>query len=60
MPRGVPGTGPYKVERVTKKQLTLTRNPRFRQRSAAAQPLPYPDRIEVRLGVKPNDAVAGG
>ena len=55
MPRGVPGTGPYKVERLTKKQLTLTRNPRFRQRSAAAQPLPYPDRIEVRLGVKPNE-----
>ena len=48
---GLPGTGPYRVASVTKPRIVLTRNPRFQERSAAAQPVPYPDRIDVRLGV---------
>jgi YVTN family beta-propeller protein len=52
---GVPGTGPYRIARLTKKQVLLERNPYFRERSAAAQPLPYPDRIEITPDTKAND-----
>jgi YVTN family beta-propeller protein len=42
---GVPGTGPYLIERHTASQLVLVRNPHFREWSTAAQPDGYADRI---------------
>ncbi|HSD80710.1 MAG TPA: ABC transporter substrate-binding protein, partial [Solirubrobacteraceae bacterium] len=52
---GLPGTGPYRVAEFADERIVLTRNPRFREHSSAAQPQTYPDRIEVRLGL-PQDA----
>jgi peptide/nickel transport system substrate-binding protein len=52
---GIPGTGPYMVETpMTRKGLTLVRNPMFDVWSAQAQPDAYVDRIEWRFGVKPD------
>jgi YVTN family beta-propeller protein len=43
----LPGTGPYEISSYSKAGVfALTRNPRFKQWSAAAQPAGYPDRIE--------------
>jgi peptide/nickel transport system substrate-binding protein len=42
---GVPGTGPYMIQSYKHSQVTLVRNPRFREWSAAAQPDGYPGRI---------------
>jgi YVTN family beta-propeller protein len=48
----VPATGPYMVASYRRKhRLVLTRNPRFREWSQAAQPDGYPDRIELRLDI---------
>jgi len=48
----LPATGPYMIARyVPGQDLLLTRNPRFREWSAAAQPAGYPDRIVIRLGL---------
>ncbi|MBO0815515.1 MAG: ABC transporter substrate-binding protein, partial [Actinobacteria bacterium] len=48
----LPATGPYMITRyVPGRELLLTRNPRFREWSAAAQPAGYPDRIVIRLGL---------
>jgi ABC-type transport system substrate-binding protein/DNA-binding SARP family transcriptional activator/DNA-binding beta-propeller fold protein YncE len=48
----LPATGPYLIARyVPGRELLLTRNPRFREWSAAAQPAGYPDRIVIRLGL---------
>jgi YVTN family beta-propeller protein len=48
----LPATGPYMITRyVPGRELQLTRNPRFREWSAAAQPAGYPDRIVIRLGL---------
>jgi len=48
----LPATGPYLITRyVAGRELLLTRNPRFREWSAAAQPAGYPDRIVIRLGL---------
>lgn len=50
--RPVPATGPYMVASYRRNhRLVLTRNPRFREWSQAAQPDGYPDRIELRLDV---------
>jgi YVTN family beta-propeller protein len=50
--RPVPATGPYMVASYQRRhRLVLTRNPRFREWSQAAQPDGYPDRIELRLDV---------
>ena len=50
--RPVPATGPYMVASYQlRHRLVLTRNPRFREWSQAAQPDGYPDRIELRLDV---------
>ena len=55
--RTVPGTGPYEISSYSPDlsknpqahgQLVLTRNPYFRQWSAAAQPTGFPNRIVVR------------
>jgi hypothetical protein len=48
----LPATGPYMITHyVPGRQLLLTRNPHFREWSAAAQPSGYPDRILIRLGM---------
>jgi ABC-type transport system substrate-binding protein/streptogramin lyase len=48
----LPATGPYLITRyVAGRELLLTRNPRFREWSAAAQPAGYPGRIVIRLGL---------
>jgi peptide/nickel transport system substrate-binding protein len=46
----LPATGPYMIGSYNDDRLTLIRNPRFREWSAAAQPSSYPDRIVYRLG----------
>jgi YVTN family beta-propeller protein len=55
--RTVPGTGPYEISSYSPDlskspqahgQLVLTRNPYFRQWSAAAQPAGFPNRIVIR------------
>jgi YVTN family beta-propeller protein len=46
----VPGTGPYRISTyVPGKSVILTRNPYFRQWSAAAQPAGYPDGIDYEI-----------
>jgi ABC-type transport system substrate-binding protein/DNA-binding SARP family transcriptional activator len=55
----LPATGPYMITRyVPGQELLLTRNPRFREWSAAAQPAGYPDRIVIRLGLTPAQGAA--
>jgi ABC-type transport system substrate-binding protein len=56
----LPGTGPYMITGFTpkEKQFTLTRNPHFRQRSYAAQPAGYPDKIVWKDVPKLSTAVA--
>ena len=42
-------TGPYMIQRVEAgRQMTLVRNPHFREWSRDAQPAGFPDRIEIR------------
>jgi YVTN family beta-propeller protein len=54
----IPATGPYMISSyVARSGLTLVRNPRFRQWSAAAQPDGFPDRIEYRWGLSPAEQV---
>ena len=52
--RAVPGTGPYRISRVTKRgsalaSVVLVRNPTFREWSTDAQPQGYPDVITVHV-----------
>jgi len=48
--RPIPATGPYYVSRyVPAKLLVLSRNPYFKEWSAAAQPAGYPDTIEWKI-----------
>ena len=48
----LPATGPYMIGSFTPdRELTLVRNPRFREWSKAAQPAGYPDRITWKLSV---------
>ncbi|MGN6474791.1 MAG: ABC transporter substrate-binding protein, partial [Mycobacteriales bacterium] len=48
--RTLPSTGPYRVVSATgSKAVTLARNPRFHEWSAAAQPAGYPDRIVIAV-----------
>jgi YVTN family beta-propeller protein len=54
-----PATGPYRIARYAPdRALVLTRNPRFRPWSPAAQPPGYPERIAFRLGETPAAALA--
>ena len=53
----LPATGPYVADRVGAREVTLVRNPRFREWSKAAQPDGYPDRIELTLSASPREAV---
>jgi YVTN family beta-propeller protein len=45
----IPGTGPYMVANVGKRELRLVRNPSFHEWSRAARPDGYADAIVVRL-----------
>ena len=57
-PAQLPATGPYMTQSLLlDRSWILVRNPRFRQWSSQAQPGGYPDRIVVRLGVDPEEAV---
>jgi peptide/nickel transport system substrate-binding protein len=46
----VPGTGPYRVASIGRREVRLVRNPYFREWSHAAQPDGYPDVILWRIG----------
>ncbi len=46
----LPATGPYEVASDTPREVTLVRNPYFREWSHAAQPDGYPNRIVWRIG----------
>ena len=54
--RPLPATGPYAVVAYTGTSLQLTRNPRFREWSRAAQPDGYPDEIVVSYHEDSSDA----
>jgi len=54
----LPATGPYMIRSFAGREFRLTRNPRYRVWSRAAQPDGYPDRIVVKLGLDPNRAAA--
>ena len=58
-----PGTGPYRVARVTAgRRATLVRNPYFRARPAEGRPDGFADRIEITVGperAEIEDASAG-
>lgn len=54
----LPGTGPYMVTSAGSDGVTLTRNPYFRQWSAAAQPDGYPDIISCRLVTSELEAIS--
>jgi peptide/nickel transport system substrate-binding protein len=57
--RPLPATGPYRISRFTRgREIQLTRNPRFREWSSAAQPDGYPDRILWRTASDGARAVA--
>ena len=48
----LPATGPYMIGSFAPdRELTLVRNPRFREWSKAAQPAGYPDRITWKLSI---------
>jgi YVTN family beta-propeller protein len=53
----IPGTGPYKIVRVTNRQISFARNPYFHEWSHAAQPEGNPDRILWRIGRTPEAEV---
>ena len=53
----IPGTGPYMVTSASSDGVTLTRNPHFRQWSAAAQPDGYPDVITYRQVVAESESI---
>jgi peptide/nickel transport system substrate-binding protein len=53
----LPATGPYEIVSNTSRQVTLTRNPYFREWSHAAQPDGYADRIVWRTGASADAAV---
>jgi YVTN family beta-propeller protein len=57
-PGQLPATGPYMTRSyVPNDRWVLVRNPRFREWSAQAQPAGYPDRIVLRFGIAPEQAV---
>lgn len=55
--RPIPGTGPYKIAKATKREIHYVRNPYFREWSHAAQPDGNPDEIIMRFGLTPEEAV---
>ena len=53
----IPGTPPYKIVRVTNRQIALARNPYFHEWSHAAQPDGNPNRILWGIGRSPEAEV---
>jgi DNA-binding SARP family transcriptional activator/ABC-type transport system substrate-binding protein len=51
--RPIPGTGPYKLAQASEREVRYVRNPRFRERSHAAQPDGNADQIVMRFGLSP-------
>jgi YVTN family beta-propeller protein len=51
--RPIPGTGPYRIVRSTRRETRFVRNPHFREWSHAAQPDGYPHEIVWRYGLSP-------
>jgi YVTN family beta-propeller protein len=49
--RPIPGTGPYKIESASERQIRYVRNPFFHEWSHAAQPDGNPDEIVMRFGL---------
>jgi peptide/nickel transport system substrate-binding protein len=56
--RPIPGTGPYRVARVTPRGAVLTRNPSFRPRPADGRPDGFADRIELTIGEEGDQVAA--
>ena len=56
----MPGTGPYKIARVSDTEIRFVRNPFFREWSHAAQPAGNPDAIVWRAVPTAQDAVDRG
>jgi peptide/nickel transport system substrate-binding protein len=53
----IPGTGPYAIANVGKRELRLVRNRYFHEWSKAAQPDGYPDEILARVSVETDRAI---
>jgi YVTN family beta-propeller protein len=53
----IPGTGPYRIEQASHKQIRYVRNPYFHEWSHAAQPSGNPDVIVMRFGLTPSQEV---
>ena len=53
----MPGTGPYRISVVTKREIRFVRNTRFREWSRAAEPDGNPDEIVWRFGLTQAQAV---
>ena len=49
----MPGTGPYRIARVSRTEIRFVRNPLFREWSHAAQPAGNPDTIVWRTLADP-------
>jgi peptide/nickel transport system substrate-binding protein len=57
--RGLPATGAYLITRYERgRELVLARNPHFRPWAAASQPVGFPDRITIRIGLGAAQQVA--
>jgi YVTN family beta-propeller protein len=55
----IPGTGPYKIQTASQREIRYMRNPFFHEWSHAAQPDGNPDQIVMRFGLAPkNEGVA--
>jgi YVTN family beta-propeller protein len=54
----LPGTGPYKLDEFTSREIRLVRNPSFRVWSRDAQPAGYPDEIAIQIGEDANRQIA--
>ncbi len=54
----IPGPGPYKLSRITRREIVFVRNPQFREWSHAAQPDGHPDEITWRFGSSPEQEAA--
>jgi peptide/nickel transport system substrate-binding protein len=53
----IPGTGPYAIANVGKRELRLVRNRYFHEWSKAAQPDGYPDEILARVSLKTDQGI---
>jgi YVTN family beta-propeller protein len=49
----IPGTGPYKIDVASRREIRYVRNPFFREWSHAARPDGNPDEVVMRFGLDP-------